>query len=101
VRQRFDEKLIREKNGHLARDVLDLAISRKNDRTWADSLDSSERFRLTPMDFGLDVLTAEQRERRMREVEAEVTQLVGWGSEEDAGSARHFFAQLRRQLGGT
>ena len=30
-----------------------------------------------------DVLTAEQRERRMREVEAEVTQLVGWGSEED------------------
>lgn len=34
------------------------------------------------MDFGLDVLTAEQRERRMREVEAEVAQLVGWGSEE-------------------
>ena len=32
-----------------------------------------------------DVLTAEQRERRMREVEAEVAQLVGWGSEE----ARH------------
>ena len=29
-----------------------------------------------------DVLTAEQRERRMREVEAEVAQLVGWGSEE-------------------
>ncbi|CAE7223281.1 spoVK [Symbiodinium microadriaticum] len=101
VRQRFDEKLIREKNGHLARDVLDLAISRKNDRTWADSLDSAERFRLTPMDFGLDVLTAEQRERRMREVEAEVTQLVGWGSEEEAGTARCFFAQLRRQLGGT
>ncbi|CAK9028484.1 ESX-1 secretion system protein EccA1 (ESX conserved component A1) (Type VII secretion system protein EccA1) (T7SS protein EccA1) [Durusdinium trenchii] len=99
VAQRFDEKLIREKNGHLARDVLDLAISRKNDRTWADSLDSAERFRLTPMDFGLDVLTAEQRERRMREVEAEVEQLVGWGSEEEAGSARHFFFQLRRQLG--
>ena len=32
-----------------------------------------------------DVLTAEQRERRMREVEAEVTQLVGWGSEEACG----------------
>ena len=99
VAQRFDEKLIREKNGHLARDVLDLAISRKNDRTWAESLDSVERFRLTPMDFGLDVLTAEQRERRMLEVEAEVAQLVGWGSEEEAGSARHFFSQLRRQLG--
>lgn len=99
VAQRFDEKLIREKNGHLARDVLDLAISRKNDRTWQESLDSAERFRLTPMDFGLDVLTAEQRERRMREVEAEVAQLVGWGSEEDVGSARQFFSQLRRQLG--
>ncbi|CAJ1421534.1 unnamed protein product [Effrenium voratum] len=99
VAQRFDEKLIREKNGHLARDVLDLAISRKNDRTWAETLDSAERFRLTPMDFGLDVLTAEQRERRMREVEAEVASLVGWGTEEDAGSARHFFYQLRRQLG--
>lgn len=45
-----------------------------------------ERFRLTPMDFGLDVLTAEQRERRMREVEAEVAQLVGWGSEEVGGA---------------
>ena len=32
-----------------------------------------------------DVLTAEQRERRMREVEAEVAQLVGWGSEEAGG----------------
>ncbi|CAJ1457923.1 unnamed protein product, partial [Effrenium voratum] len=80
-------------------EVIDLAISRKNDRTWAETLDSAERFRLTPMDFGLDVLTAEQRERRMREVEAEVASLVGWGTEEDAGSARHFFYQLRRQLG--
>lgn len=35
-------------------DSEDLAISRKNDRTWAESLDSVERFRLTPMDFGLD-----------------------------------------------
>eukprot|EP00931_Biecheleriopsis_adriatica_P119606 TRINITY_DN9482_c0_g1_i1.p1 TRINITY_DN9482_c0_g1~~TRINITY_DN9482_c0_g1_i1.p1 ORF type:complete len:1700 (-),score=447.62 TRINITY_DN9482_c0_g1_i1:54-5153(-) len=99
VRQRFDEKLIREKNAHLAKDVLDLAISRKNDRTWDESLDSVERFRLTPMDFGLDVLTAEQRQRRLQEVEGEVAQLVGWGTVEDAGSARQFFAQLRRQLG--
>ena len=37
-----------------------------------------------------DVLTAEQRERRMREVEAEVAQLVGWGSEE----ARHRGSKL-------
>ena len=34
----------------------DLAISRKNDRTWQESLDSAERFRLTPMDFGLEAL---------------------------------------------
>ncbi|CAE8651382.1 unnamed protein product, partial [Polarella glacialis] len=101
VRQRFDDKLIKEKNGHLARDVLDLAISRKNDRTWAESLDSAERFRLTPTDFGLDVLTAEQRERRLKEVENEVSQLVGWGSAEDVGTCRHLFAQLRRQLGGS
>lgn len=98
VRQRFDEQLIREKNGHLARDVLDLAISRKNDRTWADDLNSEERFRLTPTDFGLDVLTAEQRERRLQEIEAEVASLVGWGSLEDPGTARNFFATLRRQL---
>ena len=35
---------------------------------------------------GQDVLTAEQRERRMREVEAEVASLVGWGTEEDGGT---------------
>ncbi len=28
-----------------------------------------ERFRLTPMDFGLDVLTAEQRDRRLQEAQ--------------------------------
>eukprot|EP00928_Gymnodinium_smaydae_P088713 TRINITY_DN72776_c0_g1_i1.p1 TRINITY_DN72776_c0_g1~~TRINITY_DN72776_c0_g1_i1.p1 ORF type:complete len:1670 (+),score=274.26 TRINITY_DN72776_c0_g1_i1:66-5075(+) len=98
VRQRFDEQLIREKNGHLARDVLDLAISRKNDRTWAETLDSEERFRLTPTDFGLDVLTAEQRERRLQEIQDEVASLVGWGSADDAGTPRHFFETLRRQM---
>lgn len=99
IRQRFDEKLIREKNSHLARDVLDLAITRKNDRTWADSLDSAERFRLSPADFGLDVLTAEQRVRRLEEVESEVARLVGWGAPEDAGSPRHFFSTLRQLVG--
>jgi len=100
VRQRFDDALINEKNGHLANDVLDLAISRKNDRTWMESLDSAERFRLTPTDFGLDVLTVEQRERRLQEVEAQVADMVGWGSEEEQGTPRHFFATLRRQLEG-
>lgn len=38
------------------RPAEDLAISRKNDRTWQESLDSAERFRLTPMDFGLEAL---------------------------------------------
>eukprot|EP00929_Paragymnodinium_shiwhaense_P059543 TRINITY_DN29823_c0_g1_i1.p1 TRINITY_DN29823_c0_g1~~TRINITY_DN29823_c0_g1_i1.p1 ORF type:complete len:1556 (+),score=419.81 TRINITY_DN29823_c0_g1_i1:134-4801(+) len=97
VRQRFDDALIREKNSHLAKDVLDLAISRKNDRTWQESLDSEERFRLTPLDFGLDVLTEEQRERRLQEVAAEVEDLVGWGGADEAGSARHFFVTLTRQ----
>ncbi|CAE7902736.1 spoVK [Symbiodinium microadriaticum] len=69
VRQRFDEKLIREKNGHLARDVLVSGIV--GGKTILGELPGLSGFRLTPMDFGLDVLTAEQRERRMREVEAE------------------------------
>ena len=38
--------------------------------------------RLAKGNLAQDVLTAEQRERRMREVDAEVEQLVGWGSEE-------------------
>ena len=32
VRQRFDEKLIREKNGHLARDVLESWLVRAGQR---------------------------------------------------------------------
>eukprot|EP00927_Polykrikos_kofoidii_P040267 TRINITY_DN34456_c0_g1_i1.p1 TRINITY_DN34456_c0_g1~~TRINITY_DN34456_c0_g1_i1.p1 ORF type:complete len:1702 (-),score=292.40 TRINITY_DN34456_c0_g1_i1:339-5444(-) len=100
VRQRFDEALIREKNAHLAQDILELAISRKNDRTWEEPLDSAERFRLTPVDFGLDVLTAEQRERRLQEVHAEVSGLVGWGDEDETGTPRNFFAMFRRQAKG-
>jgi len=100
VRQRFDEGLIREKNAHLAKDILDLAISRKNDRTWTESLDSRERFRLTPADFGLDVLTADQREKRLNDVEQTVQGLVGWGRVDDPKSPRYFFTTLQQQLQG-
>ncbi|CAK0815826.1 unnamed protein product [Prorocentrum cordatum] len=100
IREKFDEQLIREKNCHLAKDVLDMAITRKNLRTFADELQSDERRRLTPMDFGLDVLTEEQRQRRLDEVELDVAKLVGWGRPEEQNTPRCFFSTLRGQLVG-
>eukprot|EP00929_Paragymnodinium_shiwhaense_P084266 TRINITY_DN45038_c0_g1_i1.p1 TRINITY_DN45038_c0_g1~~TRINITY_DN45038_c0_g1_i1.p1 ORF type:complete len:1715 (-),score=390.58 TRINITY_DN45038_c0_g1_i1:162-5306(-) len=114
VRQQFDEKVMQDKNGHLVNDVLELAVSRKNGRTWADHLDSNSRFRLAATDFGLDVLTAEQRERRLKEVLEEVDEMVGWGGSgatsststpDSTAEGRHapvtpknLFQTLRREL---
>lgn len=91
VRQRFDDQLIRLRNGYLAKDMLSMAIARKNDRTKKDSLYSKERFRLTPSDFGLDVLTSEQRDRRLEQANQRLDELVGWGSADKPGTPRHFF----------
>jgi SpoVK/Ycf46/Vps4 family AAA+-type ATPase len=95
VRQTHDAAIIRERNAYLAHDMLERAISRKNDR-----LDESESLfspvlTLTPLDFGVEMESEEQIAARRKAVDEEIGRQVGWSGD---GSPKELFERIRRQI---
>jgi tRNA A37 threonylcarbamoyladenosine biosynthesis protein TsaE len=109
VAQRFSRETIEERNGHLARDMLELAVMRKNERllgsmleqngkrgvdagsadgAGAGNVESMSRLEqkmaqtvLTAADFDVKLPDVAERDARRRAVDAEVQAMVGWGKE--------------------
>jgi SpoVK/Ycf46/Vps4 family AAA+-type ATPase len=123
VRQRFNEDTIRLRNAHLAADMLDMAIARKNGRP-ADEADGNgtEEHESNPLtlfetlhskakgafecvgagltlkaeDFDVTLPDRDLRDSRRREVDAEIDAMIGWGGSDVAGSPKAFFESARR-----
>lgn len=95
VRQTHDTSIIRERNAYLARDMLERAISRKNDRLeWSDS-SFAARLVLTPMDFGVEMESEEQIAEKRQKIDREVLTMTGWSGE---GSPKELFEKIKRQI---
>ena len=77
VRQTYDDRVIEERNAHLASDMLQRAISRKNERIEKLQM-SAGRLILTPQDFGVEMATEEE----LKETRTGVEDLVAtmWGA---------------------
>ena len=114
ISQRYCDDMIRDRNTHLAQDMVDQAIVRKNERmmrtrgtgtpaaatatataTAASSggggfsflqtatTSKSDHFGqmvLTAADFDVKTMGIEERDARRAEVDAEIADMVGWGS---------------------
>ena len=95
VRQTHDASILRERNAYLALDMLERAISRKNDRL--DESDSifAPRLTLTPTDFGVEMESEEQVAERREKVDREVSGMTGWSGD---GSPKAFFDKIKRQI---
>ena len=95
VRQTHDTSIIRERNAYLARDMLERAISRKNDRLeWSDS-SFAARLVLTPMDFGVEMESEEQIAEKRQKIDREVLTMTGWSGEV---SPKELFEKIKRQI---
>ena len=95
VRQTHDAALIRERNAYLAADMLDRAISRKNDRLDESDSPFAARLTLTPLDFGVQMESEEQIAERRQAVDAEVAKMTGWSGD---GSPKDLFERIKRQI---
>jgi hypothetical protein len=95
VRQTHDAALIRERNAYLANDMLERAISRKNDRLDESESRFAARLSLTPHDFGVEMESEEQIQARRQAVDAEIGRQIGWSGE---GGPKEIFDRIRRQI---
>ena len=96
VSQRYSADRIRDRNAHLARDMVDLAVERKNERmvlrmaavaaaTESNRPSSKSKIGqffgemvLTAADFDVKTVGIEERDARRAEVDAEIAGMVGW-----------------------
>ena len=78
VQQKYDVELIKRRNAHLGRDMLERAISRKNERCERER-STSNRMMLTPQDFGVEIQSPEALARRKAAVDEKIAQMIGWG----------------------
>jgi SpoVK/Ycf46/Vps4 family AAA+-type ATPase len=99
ISQRYTDAMIRDRNAHLALDMLDLAVDRKNERLSSGSSDMS-RMVLTAADFDVKLLSQDVRDDRRRAVDDEVTKMIGWDAETRAScrSPKAFFEMAKRTL---
>ena len=95
VRQTHDASILRERNAYLALDMLERAISRKNDRLDENESPFVPRLTLTPADFGVEMESEEQIAERREKVDKEVSGMTGWSGE---GSPKAFFDKIKRQI---
>ena len=101
VSQRYDDAVIQKRNAHLALDLLQFAIARKNLRMRErGGIDSSPHapLILTPVDFDVKMESEEERLARRQAVEAELEGTIGWGSIETDGSPKQFLHYARRAM---
>jgi SpoVK/Ycf46/Vps4 family AAA+-type ATPase len=69
VRQTYDDdRIISERNAHLANDMLQRAITRKNERIERGGASEVSRLLLTPQDFGVEMQTEEELAMAREEV---------------------------------
>ena len=83
---------------YLANDMLDRAITRKNERHERGGLDIASKLNLLPSDFGVELLSPDEIQRKRAKAQFTVDQMVGWGSDAIEGSARWFFAQAKQMV---
>jgi Holliday junction resolvasome RuvABC ATP-dependent DNA helicase subunit len=119
IRQRFNAETIKLRNAHLAADMLDKAIARKNDRSTGKAACSTkagshESDPLTLFDGAFDCVGAglaieaedfdvtlpdrELRDARRREIDLEIESMIGWGGSDVANSPKAFFESARRVM---
>eukprot|EP00854_Cymbomonas_tetramitiformis_P031312 gene31312-39352_t len=107
VRQCFKEADIRARNAHCACDMLELAVTNKNHRMMkarADggSLEAAQALVaidvLTPQDFGVEMLSRDELQRRRDALAEEVRGLVGWGGAAQPESPKGFLEKARQML---
>jgi SpoVK/Ycf46/Vps4 family AAA+-type ATPase len=125
VSQRFSQESIRERNAHLARDMLDLAIIRKNERLEMEVVPKTEpktepaevseqcgpvpdlfsvqdQTVLVAADFDVKLLGAEERDSRRNAIDRDIDAMVGWevgsSSNGDTLSPRAFLDMAKRTL---
>ena len=98
VKNNFDAEMMRDSNAYLARDMMERAITKKNERLHRLGLSAAGRLFLKPSDFGIELLTKDQIERNRQSVEFKLSQMVGWGSSELENSPLWFFTQAKRMV---
>ena len=98
IKNNFDAEMMRESNAYLAKDMLERAITKKNERLDRLGLSAAGRLWLKPFDFGIELLTAQQIERNRQKVEYKLSQMVGWGGTEQEGSPLWFLNQCKRMV---
>lgn len=82
VRQTYDDdRVISERNAHLANDMLQRAITRKNERIERGGASEVSRMLLTPQDFGVEMQTEEELRAAREEVERAVCSF--WPADDD------------------
>eukprot|EP01043_Picozoa_sp_COSAG02_P013867 COSAG02_NODE_561_length_20308_cov_42.799495_12_plen_2050_part_00 len=82
VRQTYDDdRIISERNAHLANDMLQRAITRKNERIERGGASEVSRMLLTPQDFGVEMQTEEELNAAREEVERTVCTF--WPADDD------------------
>ena len=96
VTQTYTAESIQQGNFHLAYDMLERAIGKRNDRLDKDTeaVLSKEvsMLWLTAADFGVEMTSREEMERRQAEADRQVEQMVGYHK------AKQFMAEVRDKV---
>ena len=96
IAQTYTAESIQQGNFHLAYDMVERAIGKRNDRLVKDTkVVLSKELRLlwlTAADFGVEMTSREEMERRQAEADRQVEQMVGYHK------AKQFMAEVRDKV---
>ena len=98
VTSKYDSGQIQTRNAYLAKDCVDLAITRKNGRIMEDDDVRKTPLMLTVADFDVKTVTMEEKLAKRKIVDDKIASVLGWGSEDEANSPRSWFSNQREHI---
>ena len=98
VTSKYDSGHIQARNAYLAKDCVDLAITRKNGRIMEDDDVRKTPLLLTVADFDVKTVTMEEKLAKRKIVDDKIASVLGWGNEDEANTPRAWFSSQREHI---